>query len=165
MHEMKRKLIALSFVLGMLWFSPTTHARLMRLWSYQELHARADLVVIARPRAVRHLQEQSALPNIQRLLPGGTRAPVIGRAVETDFEVVVLLKGAETALTGGKLTLYHFQLPPAPMLNGPGLVAFEPTAQTQYLLFLVRRMDGRYETVSGQTDPDQAIEPLRMPGP
>jgi hypothetical protein len=50
-------------------------------------------------------------------------------------------------------------------INGPGLVAFDPTAGTQYLMFLVREKDGRYAAVSGQTDPDMAIEPLALRAP
>jgi hypothetical protein len=39
------------------------------------------------------------------------------------------------------------------MGGGPGFVSFEPMDRKIYLLFLQQEADGRYEAVSGQTDP------------
>lgn len=133
-------------------------ARPVPFRNYDQLTAEAELVVIASPTAVRELPERSDLPSI---------APAL-RAIgmETTFEVSALLKGEIRGTPGGKpktLVLHHYRLPAsaAPIPNGPGLVSFDPKERKQYLMFLKRDPDGRYQALSGQTDPDLSIEPLR----
>ena len=139
----------------------------MRGWTYSDLMDESSLVVIARPTATRALRATAALPNIREQDAKGRKHPVIARAAETDFTVVVVLKGKLSAAQrkSRSFTLLHYQeLPPSKVtVNGPGLVAFDPGATRQYLMFLVRQADGRYTAVSGQTDPDQAIEALQLP--
>src|SRR5262249_17525974 len=77
--------------------------------------------------------------------------------VETKFCVVSVLKGKHQ---GEKLTLFHFRerLPseggPLEWVNGPLLASFseEKARKRDYLLYLKKRPDGRYECVSGQVD-------------
>lgn len=133
-------------------------ARPVLFRNYDQLTAEAELVVIAAPTAVCELPERSDLAHI---------APAM-RAIgmETTFEISALLKGELRSPPGGKpktLVLHHYRLPAstAPIPNGPGLVSFDPKDRKQYLMFLKREPDGRYQALSGQTDPDLSIEPLR----
>jgi hypothetical protein len=126
--------------------------------NYDQLTAEAEVVVIASPTAVRDTPERSELPYI---------APAMkAMGVETTFEVVALLKGELRPKTAGKprsLVLHHYRLAgsAAPIPNGPGLVTFDTKSRKQYLMFLTREPDGRYQALSGQTDPDLSVEPLR----
>jgi hypothetical protein len=133
-------------------------ARPVAIRTYDQLTAEAELVVIATPTAVRDTPERTDLPYITP----GTRA--IG--VETTFEVAVVFKGELRPAAAGKpqtLLLHHYRVPADTMAipNGPGLVTFDPKSRKQYLMFLKREADGRYQALSGQTDPDMSIEPLR----
>jgi len=133
------------------------HARIMKLWTYQELHDKADIVVIAKHISTTNTIEQAVLPNI------APDVHVIGLSSEFDIEVV--MKG-DVSLK--KLTLHHYRLAPLPsntmMDNGPDLVSFDADHyNTRYLLFLHRESDGRYSPVSGQTDPAH-VSILRLDG-
>jgi hypothetical protein len=133
-------------------------ARPIAVRSYDQLTKEADLVVIASPTATRDTPERRNLPGFSSAIP------VIG--VETTFQVAAMLKGEVNPGPTDKskpLTLHHYRLPDraAALPNGPGLVAFDPKDRKQYLLFLKREADGRFCAVSGQTDPDLSIEPLR----
>jgi hypothetical protein len=133
-------------------------ARPVAFRNYDQLTAEAELVVIATPTAVRETPERTNLPFLA--------PPLKAIGVETTFEVSALLKGELPDVPAGKprrLVLHHYRLPAstAPIPNGPGLVSFDPAARKQYLMFLKREPDGRYQALSGQTDPDMSIEPLR----
>ena len=132
-------------------------ARMSKLWTYQELHDQADLVVIAKHIATKDTPERAVLPNI------APDVHVIG--LSSDFDIEVVMKG-DTSLK--KLTLHHYRLVPLPpdqmMVNGPDLASFDSDHyNTRYLLFLHREADGRYAPVSGQTDPRQ-VSILRLEG-
>ncbi len=110
-------------------------ARGMRSWSYKEL------------------VEASKAP-----LPDMTG--VEGQRVETEFTVVVVLKGS---LTDPKhLLLHHYKdIRTGGIANGPLLVAFDPKEKFQYLAFLKTGADGQYTAVTGQTDPWFSFEKLQ----
>jgi hypothetical protein len=133
------------------------HARLTKLWTYQELHDQADLVVIAKHISTTNTTEQANLPNI------APDVHVIG--LSSEFDVEAVMKG-DASLK--KLTLHHYRLAPHPenetMANGPSLASFEADHyNTRYLLFLHLEPDGRYAPVSGQTDPDH-VSIIRLDG-
>jgi hypothetical protein len=134
-------------------------ARLKQSWNYQTLKEKATLVVLATPTNVTETAEVSALPNIGSVYPDGSRKPVMGKGVETTFEVLIVLKGEEGSKT---LVLHHFKLanPDEKMFGGPGLVSFEPKDKKRYLMFLEKEADGRYVAVSGQTDPSDSIKQM-----
>ena len=127
----------------------TAEARIHRAWTYTDLMKTADLVVIATPGATTATGKTEALPDI---------VGVSAERIETELDVLVVMKGK----AGAKVVLHHDRLSSAnAMVNGPGLVSFDPKDKRSYLMFLVREADGRYAAVSGQTDPDMAIEALQ----
>jgi hypothetical protein len=147
------------FTIGLLILTAAflAEARITKLWTYQELHDQADIVVIAKHTATKDTTEQAVLPNI------APDVHVIG--LSSDFDIEVVLKG-DSSLK--KLTLHHYRLVPLPpdqmMDNGPDLVSFDSDHyNTRYLLFLRRESDGRYAPVSGQTDP-RYVSILRLDG-
>jgi hypothetical protein len=130
-------------------------ARAVRLWSYQELLDRSDLVVIATLAGASDTKEHIDLP-------GFSGEQIIG--VETKFSVSAVLKGDEAKK---EIVLHHYRpadrTPRIP--NGPTYVSFspagnEPGTKPAYLLFLVGEADGRYAPVVGQTDPALGIRQL-----
>ena len=131
-------------------------ARAVRVWPYQELLEKSDLVVIATPTAVTND------PGGQIDLPGFSGLHVIG--VETTFSVSAVLKGQKTVKD---LVLHHYSYPTngGPFLpNSPFLLSFEPEAHSwagrRYILFLTREPDGHYAPVVGQTDPGEAVREI-----
>ena len=140
----------------------TGAARVVRIWTYQELVGNSDLVVIATPAVTNDTKEHIELP-------GFKGEHVIG--VETRFTVSTVLKG-DKAL--GDFTLHHYRtadginVPHVP--NGPSFVSFAPVEgptamQRAYILFLLREPDGRYAPVVGQVDPVLAIISRPQPFP
>ena len=128
-------------------------ARLMQVWPYEDLFAKSDFVVIAKPlTATRDTKERSTLRDIQ------PSEPVIG--VVTDFQTLLVIKGSKR----DRFTLHHYRLPESnvAIINGPDLVTFDPMKDHKpYLLFLVREADGRFAPVAGQTDPrDISVQEL-----
>jgi hypothetical protein len=141
-------------------------ARRITPWAYDDLMNGAGLVVVARATA----SEWEGDPRDPG--PGG----LVG--VNTRFSVSLTLKG-EAPKAGP--TVLHFQWGKARSneelerraRNPPNLVHFRTEAlrvevcgaavdvpAPDYLLFLKKRPDGRYEPVSGQTDPDQSVREL-----
>ena len=108
--------------------------------------------------------------------------------METTFESGAVLKGKWPE----SLKVLHFQYKPASTRydDGPGLVTFckDPLAPStrrsrvagegdleglerrvetrapEYLLFLKKRADGRFEAVAGQVDPDSSVRVLSREG-
>jgi hypothetical protein len=146
--------LASVLVLGM---TGIATARAVRIWSYQELLDKSDLVVLATPAATNDTEEHIDLP-------GFSGEHVIG--VETKFSLSAVLKG-DKALRN--LVLHHYRtadgtnIPHVP--NGPSFVSFTPAdertaIQRTYILFLLREPDGRYAPVVGQADPGLGIKEL-----
>ncbi|MGO9208984.1 MAG: hypothetical protein ACLPXM_15710 [Terriglobales bacterium] len=130
-----------------------SHARLISVLSYQQLFDRSDLVVIGVPVSkTADTKERSALPNIVRQDPDGTKHPITAIGVETSFRVCLVLKGDKDMR---KLVLHHYrEESQAGAISGPALVSFDPQDQGySYLMFLAREKDGRYAPTGGQTDP------------
>jgi hypothetical protein len=132
-------------------------ARGVRLWSYQELLEKSDLVVIASPTATNDTKEHIDLPGFdgQRVI-----------RVETRFTVSAVLKG-DKALRD--FVFHHYRTPDGANIpnvpNGPSFVSFAPvenptSVQRTYILFLLREADGRYAPVVGQADPGLGVKEL-----
>jgi hypothetical protein len=136
-----KKVIAAVLMLAV---ATAVQARIVRMWSYQQLYDQSDLVVIAKPSATRDTSEKSILKDI---FPN---VPVIG--VSTEFSVSLVIKGSKTTKF---LTMHHYRLvnPRLILLNGPALASFDLSKDRPFLLFLHREADGRYSPASGQTDP------------
>jgi hypothetical protein len=131
-------------------------ARPVPLWTYEKLTEGADLVVIATPTETAD-KEKTVLPGVQRAVDG-KNVPVPAVGVETKFKVLTVLKG-DKKLTD--FALYHLREAEAENApNGPQLVSFDPKGQRRYLLFLKREADGRYVSVTGQTDAAVGVKDL-----
>lgn len=132
--------------------NPDVEGRVIAIPSYRTLLERSDIVVIARPTAVTETKDRIDLP-------GSTsdRKGVSGTGVATTFRVSAVLKGDKELK---EFVLHHYRLAfngtglPFAIINGPGLVHFDPSKDDRYLLFLVREKDGRYAPTAGQVDPD-----------
>ena len=82
-----------------------SHARLTMGLDYNEQNNKATLVVIATPTKIAETSELTALPNIETVHNDGTKEKVMGKGVETSFEVLTVLKGEPSTKT---LVLHHF---------------------------------------------------------
>ena len=119
-------------------------ARPVNCLSYQELFAKSDLVVIAKPLSTHDLTEQTVLPDI------GPDVHVVG--LSTKFAVRLVIKGDKSVK---RIVLHHYRLenPKELMMNGPLLVSFDPAEMKSFLLFLKKEANGRFAPINGQTDP------------
>lgn len=144
--------------------------RLVDSWDYERLFKEADLIVIAAP-----VGEEKADDAFGR---NPWDLEILG--VNTAFEVRHVLKGK---VDGKQVKVLHFRFAPikpgsGPVIieDGPGFVAFRTKAALvgdgdrkvvlptpEYLLFLRRLKDGRYEPVSGKTDPRFAVREMSEP--
>ena len=119
------------------------NARLAKHWSEQELHATADLIVIARPIQIHDTDEKAVVLKTIR---------VVG--LSTECKVVEVLKGDKSLKT---FVLHHYRpahIEDLAVMDGPSLLIFDPKQTTTYKMYLRREADGRYAPVSGQTDPE-----------
>jgi hypothetical protein len=157
------KLFSMTRLIGLLvvfCLIPQSYGRLKETWDYERLTREATLIVIATPTEIVPETDANgevvALPNIGSASGYGTVSPLMAKGVDTKFQVLTVLKGPAT--TKG-LVLHHFKLPVTgqPMINGPGLVSFDPKEKKRFLLFLHKDEKDRWVAVSGQTDPDDAI--------
>ncbi len=144
-------------------------ARKIENWSYDRLFKESDLVVIATAESTKDAADRFKDKNW----------PVEFLGQQTTFEVLQVVKGKESK---NKIGVLHFRLPNAPngrrilIESGPMLVEFRTTsfesqredakveiAKVEYLLFLKKNSDGRYEPVSGRIDPALSVRALFGP--
>jgi hypothetical protein len=124
-------------------------------WSYEDLFAKSDFVVIASP--LTRPRDTNERVTWQDITP-----PVSLVGVTTQFQTLLVLKGPKVRRFG----LHHYReanprKPDVVVEGGPGLVTFDPpkkekgywVSAKRYLLFLVREKDSRFAPVSGQRDP------------
>ena len=151
------------------------HARRLRIWSYTELTVAADVVVIAKPLSNTETSD----------LFGDTRGYI---GVNTEFQVNDVIKGNVGA---ERFIVLHFRhAPNIPSADGMMTIFFrlegliisgdsfilkegqpitfvgKGTTQTpppEYLLFLKKRIDGRYEPVTGQMDSMLSVREVDQP--
>lgn len=141
-------------------------ARLIPSWPHDRLLKEAEVVVVATALSSAETGERSTSePWKCEFLH-----------VNTAFRVSVVLKGE---LQGEQLTVLHYRLKPGTSVpNGPLLVTFRMRdvvlrsgdakvglGVPQYLLFLKKRADGRFEAVTGQIDPALSVRELFHPLP
>jgi hypothetical protein len=143
-------------------------ARQIEDWPYDKLFKHADLVIIAKPVAVREARkDDGATP------PKGHADILTG--VVTTFEILHVVKGEYKPK---KMDLIHFRLKTGVHIgNGPMLVKFHTKAMdlsgkswagivsSDYMLFLKKDKDGRFEPVSGQLDPALSVKQTMDPLP
>lgn len=170
------KAIWFAIILGILLAPSTTWARKVEDWSYDRLFKEADLVVIA---------DALGFSASKQEWPGKTFEQDRFEGVETTFHANSVLKG-EAPLC---IHLVHFKYREhtGRFNDGPSLVSFfmkpisidvtqqhreedeqrklrpkrqRVTSKPEYLLFLKKRKDGLYESVSGQMDPGLSVRAL-----
>ena len=155
MKSIRPLLLTTAFLLG---FTGIVAARAVRIWPYQELLEKSDLVVLATPTATNDTEEHIDLP-------GFVGEHVIG--VETRFTVSAVLKG-DKALRD--FVFHHYRTTDGSNIphvdNGPTFISFDPVVSPTitprtFILFLHREADDRYAPVVGQTDPGGAVRELR----
>ena len=127
--------------------TPGVFAYLITPWSYEDLFAKSDFVVIATPLA-------APRDTSERMTLEGISPPVRVIGVTTEFQTLFVLKGSKRP----RFKLHHYRKPPPKpnviVMGGPALATFDPAkGRKRYLLFLVREADGRFAPVSGQKDP------------
>jgi len=144
---MKRTAIITAILMAISTAHPAS-GRLIDDRTFEQLFAKADFVVIARPTSATHDTRERGF------LLGNL--PVIG--VITEFQTLLVLKGAKRE----RFMLHHYREAPLPsgvaFVNGPTLLSFDPKEDHRpYLLFLVREPDGRLAPVASQTDLDVSV--------
>jgi hypothetical protein len=137
-------------------------ARPIREWTQQELFDEADVVLVVTAGEPRKTDNSDGF------------LPEYLQQYESELEVksVLKVKDEEPAfkkvLDKKTIKFVHFryrQDSKLPLANGPSFAVMgttslangKPTRPPQYLLYLRRRKDGRYEPVSGNMDPADSI--------
>jgi hypothetical protein len=176
---MKPTLIALIIapvLLGLC--SDLSFGRAVRLWSYEELVAKSDVVAVVEP-----LENQPAKDTFPGHRYGRTTDDFV--ATNTRFKVHVMLKGDRES--PAELALLHFSYSPSVggIVNGAHFIRFSigplqyerravkdgkpiggvTTFQQEplWLAFLKRREDGRFEPVTGHYDSARSFRQLHEP--
>jgi hypothetical protein len=143
-----RNLIALS-VAALLLCPTVGEGRLSYPWTFDELKAKSDVVVIAEKLSTRETGLKTFLYDIQPPFP------VV--ELNTQFNMLTLLKGSVEAKA---FLLRHYrtdtELMSGRVVNGPVFLDFSRGPTGVYLLFLTRETDDLYAATSGQVDPDQS---------
>jgi hypothetical protein len=132
-------------------------------WPNELLFKTADLVVVAKVQAVEDATDKVADKPDDHYV-----------GVLTTFQVEYVIKGEHK---DKELAVYHYRLKEGVHIaNGPMLVSFQTKTMSirysrgdypfkpEYMLFLKRRSDSRYECVSGQDDPVFSVK-LLVPNP
>lgn len=159
----------LAVFLAVCWNTWPASGRLVDSWSYERLFKDADLIVVVVP--VGEEKADDAFGEHPWDLD------IVG--LNTAFEIKHTLKGKAD---GKQIKVLHFRFADPPkgkfviIEDGPGFVAFRTKAALvgdgdrkvvlptpEYLLFLRRLKDGRYEALSGKVDPRFAIREMSEP--
>ena len=159
---MKFKVTVLVIIVSIVMILGLCTARPVQLFSYEKMASEADIVVIASPIQTKQLDEYTNLPGVSQ---GNMPIKVVG--LETTFAVSVIFRGKLDKAQNSSIILHYYQRlekldPNKPQVNEVQLLNFKPDDNSQYLMFLKRTDDGRYEPFNGQTDPIYSIEKLRM---
>jgi hypothetical protein len=139
--------------------------RPVREWSYAHLFKEADLVLLLEPQSTRDAVEKDGAVPPRDYLTG----------VVTTLKVLHVIKGEFKQQT---IDLVHFRYKKgAQVENGPGLVSFKTGQQAlsgkrwsggykpDYVVFLKKDKNGRFEFVSGNFDSDDSVKEVHWPLP
>lgn len=149
----------------------TAHARHLESWPYQRLFKESDCVVLATALDTEKSNDSFV----------DDRWPFEFDGTNTTFKIQHVLKGE---VPGKKIKVVHYQFGKPRKdsqgnlviaIDGPCFVRFctEPAriegpnrlidAQPEYLLFLRKLADGRFEPVSGKVDPQLSVKEIFEP--
>ena len=168
------------FSLGALFLSSIGSARHVENWTYERLFEEADLVVIGYVKSFSASREKWPEKIFEKDRFEG---------VNTVFGAKSVLKG--TPPPGIDVIHFKYKQGAQPYNDGPGLVSFfhrpvsievrqteeesgtskeslqlreNRISKPEYLLFLGKRENGKYEPVSGQMDAAESVRILASPG-
>ena len=148
-----RNVLVFAILLSGALFSTSAATRMTNEMSFHPLATAAELVVIADASAPEPKE------NTDQFMPKHLQQ------LETRLNVHAVIKGAQDKR---ELPFVHFRYKEGSkgIINGPQLLEFQTetipedeakktrkSRAPKYLLFLKRRVDGKYEAVSGQMDP------------
>ena len=124
-------------------------AQVPHAWTFDELTAKADLVIIAS-----HLGTQDTG---RRRMDAELKSEARAAELRTELKVLQVLKAdhARGVAAGATLSLRHYSVLEPPFSMGSTL-KFGESARA-YLVFLARKPDGVYEPVSGQVFPADSV--------
>jgi hypothetical protein len=135
-------------------------ARQVEPWPYDKLFIKADYVVI--------VKAQSTEDAGKAVTDKPPFEDCIG--VITTFKIQHVIKGD---IKGDKCSVFHYRQDETRGANGPQLVQFHSKevrieyggwsttlSSPEYMLFLKKRDDGRFECVSGQIDPILSVRQI-----
>jgi len=124
--------------------------RAQHVWTFDELTAKADLVVIASHISSQDTGRRRTHPELK----GDVRAV----EMRTELRVLQVLKGDPTGVvrTGATVALRHYMVIRQDRFNLGSVLRFGEPGHP-YMLFLVREPDGVYEPVSGQIFPTDSV--------
>ena len=125
------------------------------LWTPQELTTKADVVAIVEVISVRETGRTQGHPTLR------PRLPVV--EMEAELRVLAWLKASaasDPALNMLRLVYFRLEGEPVPALVSAGSTLRLTPGRTEYLAFLARAADGRYEPLSGHTFPTTSLRRL-----
>ena len=173
---MNRRLLASLVSIAFLYLGPSiAAARILDDWPYERLFKEADVVVIGTAVSTKDATDTFV----------DDRWPHEFVGQDTTLEVLQVLKGEASVK---RITVLHFKFGKLTKkaaaeagnlvltIDGPEFVSFRtkpekieiagtglPAHRFEYLLFLKKRADGRYEPVSGRIDPNLSMRELFPP--
>ena len=166
---MKKRILAIAICCALL--HVPVAAQITRLWSFTELHAEADVVVVATPLSTRDTGRRTELTDL--------RPPVPVIELNTDFKVLSTISGLvasesfvlrrfnldDSRLAGGCLNcgsgIEFSAAASSTKLCRVGDVSPNLPTQCNYLMYLKRVTTAIYEPVSGHVFPGMSIFLLR----
>jgi len=124
-------------------------AQVPHAWTFDELTAKADLVIIASHLSTQDTGRRRMDPELK---PGARAAEL-----RTELKVLQVLKAdsGRGVAAGATVSLRHYSVLEPPFSMGSTL-KFGESARA-YLVFLARKPDGVYEPVSGQVFPADSV--------
>ncbi len=171
-----RRIVPVSLLLACMSIAAeTASARLTESWPYEKLFEKADFVVVATAVASENCSDEFT----------EHPWPLEFVGVNTTMQVKHVLKGK---IDEKKITVLHFKfggpkkgIKPEDadiIFDGPRFIGFRTKGVTikvegtdvhmprpEYMLFLKRLKDGRYEAVSGKIDPQPSVREIFEPLP
>jgi hypothetical protein len=175
--ELQDSAVRVLAMLALSAFAHPAHAQIGYLWQFDELLAKADLVVIAEHVETNEAGRLTDHPALKPATPADRQSPLPAVQLTSDFTVLGVVKPEAPAApsAGARIRLTHYRIdwdewrrlnPPEPGMPPPGLVNTGSVLDFSrnpgpFLLFLTRGEDGGYEPLSGHTFPTRSVYSLR----
>jgi hypothetical protein len=133
----------LGVIIAAFMITASAPAYLLPSFAYEDMFAKSDLVVIARPNRSRDTGKRTLDRNVKPAVP-------VAEAI-TDCQALYVLKGPKLK----QFKLHHYRDltdPNRVVIGGPTGISFDIPKNHRYLMFLVREANGRFVPFAGQTD-------------